>query len=508
MSFMLHPRRVVAAIGAITRLYSTAFFLPLLVALGYDAYDVNVIGLALPRAVLVFAACFGITYMLGAWLRIIARDAGDDLADREAYLTVGLGWLILCAVSMLPFMLTGVLSSPVDAFFEAMSGLTTTGATVIGGDLESVAPSLMMWRAFLQFIGGMGIIVLSVAVLARLTQGGMQLLQAEVPGLGTSRIAPRLANTARLMWSVYLALAATLFVLLAAILVARHGMSIKMASYEAMMHTFTTMSTGGFSNHTTSIAFFADPLIEAVIIGFVLIAGTNFTLLLIASRGGWRAVVADGEWRLYMANFIIVTTVVSGFLWRAGYNLLHAVRGSSFVVASMMTSTGFVTEDYDAWPTMARLLIVFVMVAGGMGGSTAGGFKMVRILLLWKIVRREIQRLQHPNAVIPIRIAGRIVKPQTVMATVGLFFAFVAFWLVGTALLEATDPAFSDVTDAASASLSALSNVGPGLGVVGPTQTFAGLTTASKLILTAEMWFGRLEIFTALLVFLPETWRH
>lgn len=506
---MLHPLRVVAAIGAITRLFSVAFLLPVLIAIVYDAYDLEILGFMVPRNVLVFMVCFALAYFVGTALRAIGRSVVDeDLQEREAYLTVGLGWLLLCGLAMLPFIIGRVLTSPVDALFEAMSGLTTTGATVMSGDLDAISPSIMMWRAFLQFIGGMGIIVLGVAILAKLTHGGMQMLQAEVPGPTVGRVAPRLAQTARLMWGVYLSLAAGLFLILCALFVVRHDMAGKQVFYEALLHTFTTLSTGGFSNHSASIAFFDDPVLEGVLIVFMLIAGTNFTLILLFSQGNWRPLLKDPEWRFYMGNFALVTLVMTGVLWRAGFHLMQALRDAPFIVASLMTSTGFGTVDFDSWPPVAKFLALFLMVAGGTAGSTAGGMKMARILLLFKVVQRELTRLKHPQAVVPIRIAGRVVKAQTVMATVGFFFAFIAIWVLGTVLLVAFDPAFTDVVDAASASVSAISNIGPGLGVVGPMQNYAGLTAASKLILTAEMWFGRLEIFTALLVFMPGTWRH
>ncbi len=506
---MLHPLRVVAAVGAITRLFSLAFLLPVLIAVVYDPYDVALLGVFVPRNVLVFLLCFAFCYAVSAVLRTLSsRVADEDLQEREAYLTVGLGWLLLCLLAMLPFMLSGVLRSPVDAFFETMSGLTTTGATVMAGDLDAVSHSIMIWRAFLQFIGGMGIIVLGVAILAKLTHGGMQMLQAEVPGPTVGRVAPRLAQTARLMWGVYLSLAGVLFVILCAVFALRHGMGGREVFFEALLHTFTTLSTGGFSNHSLSIAHFDDALLEGILIVFMLIAGTNFTLILLVSYGNWQALVKDPEWRFYMLNFGLVSLLMTGILWRAGGALWNSLRDATFIVASLMTSTGFGTADFDAWPAVAKFLAIFLMVAGGTAGSTAGGMKMARILLLFKVVQRELTRIKHPQAVVPIRIAGRVVKPATVMAAVGFFFAFVTIWVVCTVLLVALDPHFTDVVDAASASISAISNIGPGLGVVGPTQNYASLTAASKLILSAEMWFGRLEIFTALLVFMPGTWRH
>ncbi len=505
---MLHPLRIVGALGAITRLYSLAFLLPVLIALVYEPYDMRVFGYAIPSMVLVFAVGFGVTYVVGTVLRFIARSAADeDMAEREAYLTVGVGWLLLVALSMIPFWLSGVLSSPVDAFFEAMSGLTTTGATVMTGHLDDVSPALMMFRGLLQFIGGMGIVVLSVALLARLTHGGMQILQAEAPGPTVTRVAPRLEQTARILWTVYLGMAGVFFLIMVGLL-SRHGIGAKAVFYESLLHTFTTIATGGFSNHSSSIAHFNDPWIEFVIVFFILASGTNYTLHYLFFRGDWKAYFRDEEWRFYMANFVLVFLVVTGVVWRAGEGLLESIRGAGFTVASLMTSTGFATADYDAWPPLAKLMILFVMVAGGTAGSTSGGLKLVRVLVLMKLVRRELQRVRHPHAVIPVRLNGQILQPTTLMATVGFFFAFVAIWAICALILVAIDPAFDDIVDASSASLSAISNMGPALGVVGPTKNYGGLTDASKILLSFEMWFGRLEIFTALLVLNPKTWRH
>jgi trk system potassium uptake protein TrkH len=374
--------------------------------------------------------------------------------------------------------------------------------------LETVAPTVHVWRATLQFLGGMGIIVLSVAVLSRLSQGGMQMLQAEVPGPSFRRSTPRIMHAVRIMWRLYLGITVVFFGAMLGILMGRHGMDFKQAAYESLIHTFATVSTGGFSNHSASIAFFHDPMLELLVIGGMLLAGTNFALILLVKQGQWRRVLRDGELRLYVGNFVIISAVVATILRRAGTGLSEALRDSTFVIASMMTSTGFATTDYNLWPAAVQLLILFVMVAGGMAGSTSGGVKMARILLFWKLTAQQVRRALHPRAVLPIRMSGQLVHHRMVMTAAAFFGSFVGLWLLGTLALEFTDPAFRDPLIAASASLSALSNIGPGLGVVGPTENFAALTIASKMILTAEMWFGRLEIFTAVLVFLPETWRN
>ncbi len=505
---MARSVRVVGAVGSITRLFSLAFLLPAGVAAWYDVPDVHVAGLWFAKGIPIFLGCALGTFLLGTWMHRIGK--GDDrimMRDRDAYLTVGLGWLFLCVLAMVPFMLEGVLLHPVDAFFEAMSGMTTTGATVIARDLDLVPPSILIWRALLQFIGGMGIIVLSVAVLSRLTQGGDAMLQAESPGPSMQRIAPRIAQSARILWIVYASFAGVLFSILMCIMLWRHQMAFDVALYEALLHTFTTISTGGFAAHTESISYFHDWLLELVIIVFMLVSGTNFTLHYALIRGKGRSLLRDPEWRFYMATYLVVTLAVTGILWRAGMAIGPALRDSAFTVASLITSTGLTTADFDVWPAAAKFLLFLVMVTGASAGSTGGGLKHIRVLLLFKIIKQRMLTIIHPRAVKPIQLGGRTIPEKTLMATVAFFFAFVGVWLAGTLLLS-FDPAFINPVDAASASISALSNMGPGLGVVGPTQNYAALSSLSKLLLAFEEWFGRLEIFAAILVFTPETWKH
>lgn len=505
---MARIRRVLGAIGAITRLVSVVFLLPAFVAVWYDTPDLRIAGALVPRGIFVFTGCAALTFALGTIMRRMAgTDQGKELRERDAYLVVGLGWLWLCVLFMIPFMLEGVLVHPIDAFFEAMSGMTTTGATVIDGDLDDVPKSLMIWRALLQFLGGMGIIVLGVALLSKLTQGGTALLSAESPGPSIQRIAPRISQTARILWTVYGSFAALLFAVLFVVLM-RHDLGFKQTLYEALLHTFTTISTGGFGAHTASIAYFDDWLMEFVIIVFMLVSGTNFTLHYALIRGKGRALWRDAEWRFFMGTYVFTTLAVTGLLWRAGQSAGPAMRDAAFTVASLITSTGFSTADFDQWPEAAKGLLLLVMVTGATAGSTGGGLKHVRVLLLFQIVRHQFRRMAHPRAVTPIKFGGRRVPEATLNATVAFFFAFVGIWLVGALALMSFDKAFANPVDAASASISALSNMGPGFGVVGPAENYANIAPHSKLLLAFEEWFGRLEVFAAILVFTPETWKH
>ena len=504
----MQPLRVLAAIGQIVRLFSVTLTVPILVAFAYDPWDSHFFGLPIPSMVWPFALtlilCFGLSFFLAALTKKVETE---DLQDKEAYLTVGIGWLVLTVIAALPFWASGVLPNFIDALFEAMSGLTTTGATVIAGSLEAVPRSVMIWRAFLQFLGGMGIIVLSVALLARLTHGGLQLLQAEAPGPSMTRLRPKLAQTARSLWGVYGIISAVLFGILFIILKADVGLSWGNAFYDALLHTFTTISTGGFSNHTVSIAFFDSWLMETALIIFMLIAGSNFTLHYYALHGDWRKLVQDREWRFFMIIFFGSTLISALVLWGAGQGIGLSLRHAAFTVASLGTSTGFATANYDTWSDPVRILLIVLMFTGATAGSTSGGLKVVRILILLKVVYREFRKLLHPRAVIPIRLGGRPLKEDTVMTVVAFFFSFITIWLVGSIFLIATDPLL-DLFDGAVAAASAMGNVGPAMGALDPTQTHAPLLPSSKLTLALLMWIGRLEVFTALILFAPGTWKN
>lgn len=504
---MMHPMRVVAALSVILRLWSFTLLAPILVAFAYEPWTFTFGPLTMPRNVLVFLATFGATALF--WIpvdRLTKTDAHKDLQDREAYLTVGIGWIVLSLFAMLPFILSGVLRSPIDAFFEAMSGLTTTGSTVIDGTLDTLPKSIMFWRSSLQFLGGMGIIVLGVALIARLSGGGASLFTAEAPGTTVTRVQPKLAQTAKALWRVYLIYSGLLAALLFSTLLFQ-GFGFKEAVYEALMHTLTTLASGGFSNHSASISFFDSVWIEALLIFFMLVAGTNFTLHHYALKGRPMRMLRDPEWRFFIAIFFVVTLALTGILWRVGTPVLEALRGAAFTTASLVTSTGYATVDYDTWPAAGKFLLLALMATGGSIGSTAGGLKVIRILIFFKLVRHQIQKAIHPRAVLPIRIAGRPIRDNTLMITTAFFVSFVGLWIGTAVVLVLTDPAL-DLVDAVASSLSAISNIGPALGETGPTRGYWNLQPHSKILLSLLMWAGRLEIFTALLIFNPNTWRN
>ncbi len=504
---LLKPVRVVAAIAEILQLFSFLFAVPLLVALAYEPWDTTMAGISLPRNAYVFLASFLMAAAVWLPIDILTRSTKlDELQDREAYLVVGIGWLVLCVVAMLPFLISGLLRSPADAFFEAMSGLTTTGATVIRLSLDHADESLMVWRALLQYVGGMGIIVLSIAVLARLTHGGMQLLQAEAPGPEVTRIRPRLAQTAKSLWLVYAAYTGLLFVILLA-LMRNHGLSWSESFYDALVHTFTTMATGGFSNHDASIGHYNSLAIELVIMVFMLGSGINYALHYRLVKGDRKPMLRDPEVRFYAASFVVASLAITLLLSLRGDAVLPSLRAAAFTVASLLTSSGFGTADFDLWPAATHIVLLVIMVTGATSGSTSGGLKHVRILLLLKLVKRQILRIGHPKAVIPIRLGSARMKDSTLFAVAALFFTFVALWAAGTLILTVTDPVLG-LVDSASAALSALGNMGPGLGEVGPSRGYWNLLPSSKILLSFLMWAGRLEVFTVLILFMPRSWKH
>jgi len=504
---MMRPLRVVRGIRDITGLFLLAFILPVLVTLVYEPWTDETFGARLPPSLAPFLAAAATVALVWVVLTMMTRRTSThDMLDKEAYLVVGLGWIMITLLGSLPFLYSGVLPAFWDAFFESMSGITTTGASALQVPVESVPAGVLFWRAWLQWIGGLGIIVLFVAALSRLTQGAMTLFQAEASGHMATRIRPTLVATARTLWRLYTVIT-VLMVLVFTALMARIGLPWKTALYDGTYHAFTTLSTGGFSSRTGSIGWFSDPWIETATIVFMLVGATNFALLLRVREGEWRALVKDPQWRLLMSVFAVATVLVVIVLWWDGVRSVAIVRAAAFAVTTALTGTGLVTAaDFGFWPPAALVVLLMLMLMGGNAGSTSGAIKSGRFLILGKVVAREIRRLLHPRAVIPLRVGQRTFDERAVYATIAFFFAYLTTWVLGTVLVAAFEPDLS-VVDIASATASTLGNVGVGLGQVGPSGGYAMLSVPSKVVLTGLMWLGRLEIFTALLLFKPESWK-
>lgn len=441
-----------------------------------------------------FFWAFAVTLVAGLALWLPTRRE-RDLRSRDGFMITALFYLGLSLFGALPFYLSETVdASFVDATFESMSGLTTTGATVLTG-LDSMPRSILMYRQLLQWLGGMGIIVLAVAVLPMLGIGGMQLYRAESPGPGKdSKLTPRITETAKALWYLYLGLtvACALAYLLA-------GMSV----FDAIAHSFSTVAIGGFSTHDASIGYFDDRLIEAIAIVFMIVAGVNFGLHFVAFRR--RSIVPyvrDAEVGFYLAVLTGVGVVVCSLL--LAEDMSQPLRKGIFHTVSIATTTGFTTENFSLWPSVTPFLLLFAAFAGGCGGSTAGGVKMMRVLLIYKQGLREVKRLIHPAGVFPVKLNRRVVPDRVIEAVWGFFAAYVILFLTLVCVVLSVAPV--DFTTAFSAVAACLNNLGPGLGEV--AAHYAELNSAAKWILIFTMLLGRLEIFTLLVLMTPAFWRR
>ncbi len=449
-------------------------------------------------ALAAFQAGFAATFASAGALWLLTRRQVDELRVRGGFLLVSLVWLVVPAFAAIPLMLYLPQLSFTDAYFEAVSGLTTTGATVLEG-LDTLPFSINLWRTGLVFLGGMGLIVLAVAILPLLGVGGRQLFSVESPGpIKETRLMPRMAQTARGLWLVYLALA-----IACTLGYAWAGMDWG----DAVIHMFSTLGLGGFSSHDASYGFFNSPRVEAVAIVFMTLAGMNFATHFMALRRGelswyWR----DPEIRWYVGILYASVLGLAAYLWWAGAypDFLTALRFAAFNTVSIATTTGFANTDYAQWPFFAPLWMLFLSSFVTCAGSTGGGIKMMRAIIVFRQVMREVVRIVHPSAVRAVKLADAPLSNKVVFAVLAFGFAYMAIVVSLTLLMV-----FSglDVVTAFSAVVASFNNVGPGLGEVGPSTTFRSLTDFQTWVCTAAMLLGRLEIFTLLVVLSPAFWR-
>lgn len=431
-----------------------------------------------------------ITAVVGALLRV--RTPEDALNIRTALGVVTLGWAGAGVASALPLWLSGL--PWVDAFFEAVSGVTTTGATAVS-NVETLDRSLLLWRSMLQWLGGMGIVVLSASVFPRLGIGAIQLFRAEVSGPQPEKLLPRLSETSKLLWRLYALLTAA-----AALLFWRAGMPI----FDAVNHAMTTVSTGGFSTRSEGIATFQSPAVETVATVFMFLGATNFMLLYrVFRRGQWRALL-DEEFRLYFAFVAGGGLLIAASLWlQHAEPLGTAVRRGLFQVASVISSTGFAAADFTSWPPLAQAVLFLVMFVGGSAGSTAGGPKVIRILIALKHGVGEIRRMLHPRSVRVVRLADAPVANEAFAAVTAFLSVYMVTWFGSIVVLSALG---LSVSDAAAVAISTLGNIGVGFGAMAPTETLAGLSAGAKLYLSFLMLAGRLELLSVFLLLQPEFW--
>jgi trk system potassium uptake protein len=441
-----------------------------------------------------------ITAVTGSGLMFLGRGA-KELRHREGFAIVSLGWTLIGIAGALPFILTGTIPSFTDAVFESISGFTTTGSTIMTA-IEEVCDNhhgVIFWRALIQWLGGMGIVVFALAVLPLLGVGGMQLFRAESPGPTPDRLTPRIKETARLLWVVYLLITIAEVIMLMGV----GGLGL----FDSLCHSFTTMATGGFSTLDSSVGGFGSPAVEWIIIFFMFLAGVNFSLHYLAVSGKPKRYWQDDEFRFYFKLLLFSSMLLIAVLIPSGFfnNISDAIRSSIFQVVSICTTTGYGTSDYMLWPPFTHAILLFLMAIGGCAGSTGGGIKMMRVLLILKQGHTEMKKLLHPRAVYSIWFNKRSI-PQSLMTNVlGFFLLFMLVFVAGILVLTLTG---NDIVTAVGATAATLGNIGPGLGKVGPSCNFAFMSGGEKWFLSFLMLVGRLEIYTVLILLMPATWRR
>jgi trk system potassium uptake protein TrkH len=471
--------------GTLVRMFSQALLAPAAVAAIYAEW-VDAGG---------FLATFVLTAVAGTLMRQAGRTAAGDverLRRVEGLAIVAVTWLLMAHFAAVPYIWAGL--GFIDALFEAMSGLTTTGATILV-DFTSVGRGVFFWRSMTQWLGGVGVIALFVAVLPRLAIGGRELFFAEAAGPTDEKLTPQLRQTAMALWRLYAALTfAEVIILVAA------GMSV----FDAACHSMTTMAAGGFSPHPLSIAGYNSALIDWIVTAFMFVAGANFALQYRAVRGGRVALVQDEEFRAYASVVVVASIALGFFLLRDGMPLFEAVRHGTFQVLSIITTTGYASADFESWSAQAKMVLFLLMFVGGCAGSAAGGPKVVRHVLMARFTLRELKRTLHPRAILPVKLGGQVV-PEHIVRDVQVFMLFYLLtFAVGGAIVVFLG---ADLMTGITASIACLGNIGPGFEAVGPMANFESLHPVSKIVLTLEMWIGRLEVLTVLVLFRFEAWR-
>jgi trk system potassium uptake protein len=471
-------------LGFLLFVEGVAMLLALLISIIYQEYDKTA-----------FIISSGISLSIGGTLILLTRKIKSDIGRHEGYIIVSLVWVVFSLFGCLPYVLSGAIPDFTNAFFETISGFTTTGSSVLT-DIESLPHGILFWRSMTQWLGGMGIIVLSLAILPVFGIGGMQLFMAEVPGPTPDRISPRIRQTAKTLWGIYL-----IFTLIATLLLWVAGMEL----FDAVCHSFTTLATGGFSTKQASIAHWPSPAIHYIIIVFMILAGTNFTLSYMALKGRFKRVIKDEEFRYYCFFILLFTVIIfGGLLITAEMGIEKAFRDSLFQVVSIMTTTGFSTADYLTWKPFIYMLIFSLFFFGGSAGSTGGSIKIMRIVLLLKNSYYELKRMVHPQAIIPVKFNNISVDVKIITNVLAFFMFYFAIFAASTVIFSLIEP---DMESAMGAVATSLGNIGPGLGNFGPAETFVDVKPLGKWFLSFLMLLGRLELFTVLVLFSPSFWR-
>jgi trk system potassium uptake protein TrkH len=478
-------RFILKIIGILTFIFGLTMIFPIFVGLYYQDQSVN------PAL-----KAMGITAVAGLILFLFFRnDKAEIISQREGMAIVALGWISVGLFGALPLYFSDDAFTFVDAVFESVSGFTTTGASILTS-IEAASRGLLFWRSFIQWLGGMGIIVLSVAILPFLGVGGMQLYKAEVPSPVPDKLKPRIRETASVLWKVY-----ALISLAQVVLLIIGGMTF----YDALCHTFTTMPTGGFSTKNASIAHYDSVYFDGVFIFFMLMAGINFSLHYQLLKGKPLAFWRDSEFRFFLGTVVFLVVVVSFNVYGSIYDSLgQAFRYGAFQVVSIITTTGYATADYEQWPAMSQLILLLCMFIGASAGSTGGGVKCLRVMLCFKFCYKQLFSLIHPHAVSHVKIGGKVVSDDVMQSILGFMAMYIGLFTFSSVILAGMGV---DFTTSFAAVAATIGNIGPGLGMVGPVDNYAQIPILGKWLLIWCMLLGRLEIFTIIILVVPEFWR-
>ncbi len=481
----MHWRPILNTVGTLILFFGLTMIIPI----GFGLYYRD-------QSVIPLLKSMGITLIAGFILyKFFGGVKTEHLSQREGMAIVAIGWTAVGIFGALPFYLGNVFNTFIDAFFESVSGFTTTGASVLI-NVEAVAKGFLLWRSFIQWLGGMGIIVLSLAVLPFLGVGGMQLYKAEVPTPVPDKLKPRIRDTARILWKVY-----ALISLAEVILLMLGGMGL----YDALNHTFTTMPTGGFSTKNTSIAYFDNLYFEIIIIFFMLMAGINFSLHYQMMRGKPLAFWRDSECRFFLGTVLLLVVVVSFNIYGSVYEKMsQAIRFAAFQVVSIVTTTGYTTADFEKWPAMSQFILLLSMFLGASAGSTGGGVKCLRIMVYFKYCYKELFSLIHPHAITYVKIGGKAVPAEVMRSVLGFLGLYAGLFVLSSTILAGLGVDFMTSLSSIAATIG---NIGPGFGMVGPTDNYAQIPYFGKWLLIWCMLLGRLEIYTLIIFLVPEFWR-
>ena len=481
---MLNIKLIIKILGTLLFIEGIFMLLPLGVACIYQENDS-----------LAFLYSALITLSAGAVSALAGWKANKDMNKRDGFLIVGLAWIVFSLFGCLPYLFNNSISGFTNAFFETMSGFTTTGSTVIN-NIDSLPHGILFWRSLTQWLGGVGIIVLSIAIFPIFGIGGIQLFSAEMTGPTTDKINPKIRQTAKNLWILYIS-----FTFLETILLWICGMNF----FDAINHSFTTMSSGGYSTKNASIAYWDSAWIQYIIIFFMFFAGVNFSLTFATLTGKFEKLFKNEEFKAYFFIILGFTAIIFiGLIISGTFEGEKAFRNALFQVVSIITTTGFASTDYALWSTFLCAVLLALFFFGGSAGSTSGGIKIVRIVLLIKNSFYELRRLLHPNAVIPVRYNRRAVSQQIITNILAFFMTYIIIFFISTIIFTLIEP---DLEAAIGAVASSLGNIGPSFGELGPASTFSHVSDAGKWFLSFLMLLGRLELFTILVLFSPAFWK-